>query len=97
MNDILYEFLDQFCMVYIDDILIYSKTKAEHREQVCKVLQKLKEASLYAKPKKCEFNVEKTTFLGFIISVNSIEMDPAKVEAVLNWGPLVRSKKSNAS
>ena len=85
MNDTLREFLDQFCMVYIDDILIYSKTKTEHRKQVCKVLQKLKEAGLYAKPEKCEFNVEKTTFLGFIISADSIEMDPAKVEAVLNW------------
>ena len=72
-------------MVYIDDILIYSKTKAEHREQVRKVLQKLKEAGLYAKPEKCEFNVEKTTFLGFIISADGIEIDPAKVEAVLNW------------
>ena len=85
MNDTLREFLDQFCVVYIDDILIYSKTKAEHRKQVRKVLQKLKEAGLYTKPEKCEFNVEKTTFLGFIISTNGIEMDPAKVEAVLNW------------
>ena len=84
MNNTLREFLDQFCVVYIDDILIYSKTKAEHREQVRKVLQKLKEAGLYVKPKKCEFNVEKTTFLDFIISADGIEMDPAKVEAVLN-------------
>ena len=84
MNDTLREFLDQFCVVYIDDILIYSKTKAEHHEQVCKVLQKLKEAGLYAKPEKYEFNVEKTTFLGFIISADSIEMDPTKVEVVLN-------------
>src|SRR5258706_12083575 len=85
MNNTLREFLDQFYVVYIDDILIYSKTKAEHREQVCKVLQKLKEAGLYAKPEKCEFNVEKTTFLGFIISASGIEMDPAKVEAILCW------------
>ena len=85
MNDTLREFLDQFCMVYIDNILIYSKTKAEHREQVRKVLKKLKEAGLYAKPEKCEFNIKKTTFLGFIISANSIEMDLAKIEAVINW------------
>ena len=84
MNDTFREFLDPFCVVYIDNILIYSKTKAEHHEKVCKVLQKLKEAGLYAKPEKCEFNVERTTFLGFIISANGIEMDPAKVEAVLN-------------
>ena len=79
------QFLDQFHIIYIDDILIYSKTKAEHREQVRKVLQELKEAGLYAKPKKCEFNVEKTTFLAFIISADGIEMDPAKVKALLNW------------
>src|SRR5258705_3725182 len=85
MNDTLREFLDQFCVIYIDDILIYSKTKKEHQEHVRRVLAKLKEAGLYAKVEKCEFNVEKTSFLGFIISAEGIEMDPAKVEAVLNW------------
>ena len=83
MNNTLREYLDLFCVVHIDDILIYSN-KREHWEQVQKVLAKLKEAGLYAKPKKCEFSVEKTTFLGFIISVDGIEMDPAKVEAILN-------------
>ena len=85
MNDTLREFLDQFCVGYIYNILIYSKNKTEYYKQVCKVLQKLQEASLYAKPEKSKFIVEKTTFLGFIISANSIEMDPAKVEVVLNW------------
>lgn len=85
MNNTLHEFLNISCVVYIDDILIYSKTKAEHCEQVCKVLQKLQEASLYAKPEKCRFNMEKTTFLDFIISANNIEMDSAKVEAILGW------------
>ena len=84
MNDTLREFFDQFCVVYIDDILIYSKTKKEHQEHVCRVLAKLKEAGLYAKVEKCEFNVEKTFFLEFIISADSIKMDPTKVEAVLN-------------
>ena len=88
MNNTSREFLDQFCVVYIDDILIYFKTKEEHHKQVHKVLQKLKEAALYAKPEKCKFNVERTTFLGFIISVNGIEMDSAKVEAVYNWETL---------
>ena len=85
MNATLREFLYQFCVVYINDILIYSKTKKEHQEHVCRVLAKLKEAGLYAKVEKCKFNMEKTSFLGFIISADSIEMDPAKVEAVLNW------------
>jgi len=57
VNDTLYEFLDQFCACYIDDILIYSKTAKEHREHVRKVQQKLKEAGLFIKPEKCEFSV----------------------------------------
>ena len=85
MNDTLRDFFDQFCIVYINDILIYSKTRAEHHEQVRKVLQKLNKASLYTKPEKGEFSVEKTTFFSFIISANGIKMDPAKVEAVLIW------------
>src|SRR5258705_9812840 len=60
MNDTLREYLDLFCVVYIDDILIYSNNKKEHREQVRKVLAELKEAGLYVKPEKCEFSVEKT-------------------------------------
>ena len=85
INDTLREFLDQFCIVYIDDILIYSKTQKEHEEHVCKVLRKLKEAGLYANIEKYEFKMEKTSFLGFIILADSLKMDPAKVEAVLNW------------
>ena len=84
MNDTLREYLDLFCVVYIDNILIYSNNKKEHQEQVRKVLAKLKEAGLYAKPEKCEFSVEKTTFLGFVISADGIEMDLAKVEAINN-------------
>src|SRR5258706_10057838 len=85
MNDTLREYLDQFCVVYIDNILIYSKNKKDHREQVRKVLAKLKEAGLYIKPEKCEFNVEKITFLGFVISPDGIEMDPVKISAIVDW------------
>src|SRR5258706_15074906 len=85
MNDTLCEYLDQFCVVYIDDILIYSKNKKDHREQVRKVLAKLKEAGLYIKPEKCKFNVEKTTFLGFVISPDGIEIDPVKISAIVDW------------
>jgi len=57
----------------------------EHKEQVHKVLQKLKEAGLFVKPEKCEFFITKTTFLGFIISEEGLEMDAEKVNDVLNW------------
>lgn len=79
MHDTLRGYLDQFYVVYNDDILIYSRNKKEHREQV------RKEAGLYAKVDKCEFAMEKTTFSEFVISVEGIEMDPAKVDIVLNW------------
>ena len=85
MNDTLSEYVDLFCVIYINDILIYSNNKREHREHVRKVLAKLKEVGLYAKPEKCEFLVEKTTFLGFVISADGIEMDPTKLEAIHNW------------
>ena len=85
MNDVLREYLDQFCVVYIDDILIYSRNREEHIEQVKKVLLKLEEAGLFIKPEKYEFFVNKNSFLGFIISEDGIEMDPEKVNAILNW------------
>jgi len=85
MNNTLREYLDIFCVCYIDDILIYSCTLKEHKQQVCMVLQKLKEAGLFIKPEKCEFSINKTTFLGFIMSEEGLEMDPEKVNAVLNW------------
>jgi len=85
MNNTLRKYLDIFCVCYIDDILIYSLTLKEHKQQVRKVLQKLKEAVLFIKPEKYEFSVQKTTFLGFIISEEGLEIDPEKVNAVLNW------------
>ena len=84
INDTLRQYLDLFYIIYINDILVYSNNKKEHQEQIWKVLAKLKEAGLYAKVEKCEFSVEKTTFLGFVISTDGIEMDPAKVEAIYN-------------
>jgi len=85
MNDTLCEYLDIFCVCYINDILIYSRTLKEHKKQVRKVLQKLKEAGLFIKPEKCEFSITKTTFLVFITSEESLEMHPEKLYTVLNW------------
>ena len=85
VNDTLREFLDVICICYLDDILIYSNNLQDHRKQVKAVLEKLHVAGLFVKLEKCEFEANKTTFLGFVISQQGIEMDPEKVSAGLNW------------
>lgn len=85
INSALREHLDVFCTAYLDDILIYSRTREEHIEHLKLVLQKLRAAGLYANPTKCEFLVEETKFLGLIVGREGIRMDPAKIETVKNW------------
>ncbi|XP_038974723.1 uncharacterized protein LOC120105985 [Phoenix dactylifera] len=85
MNRIFKSFLDRFVVVFIDDILIYSKGKEEHEEHLRSVLQLLRREKLYAKLKKCEFWLNEISFLGHIISGDGISVDPAKVEAVVQW------------
>jgi hypothetical protein len=82
INNILFDYLDVFYTVYLDDILIYSDNKLEHTAQVQLVLQRLQEAGLQADLKKCEFDVKRTKYLGFIISTDSIEINPEKVTIV---------------
>src|SRR5436190_1033665 len=85
MNDTFREFLDEFLVVYLDDLLIYSDTLKEHKRHVRKVLERLRDAGLYLKPSKCVFHVQEVTFLGFIIGPDGVKMDPAKVEAITSW------------
>jgi transposase InsO family protein len=85
MNDVLFEYLDDFCTAYLDDILIYSEDPLQHQEHVRKVLQRLRKAGLQADIKKCEFGVQRTKYLGFIISTSGIEVDPEKVQAIRTW------------
>ena len=85
VNDTIREFLDIFCLCYLNYILIYSGTLEEQHRQVQQVLEKLYDAGLYVKSKKCEFIVTTTIFLGFVISLEGILMDPEKVQAVRNW------------
>jgi len=85
MNDTFFQFLDDFCSVYLDDILIYSKTYEEHVEHVNKVLARLREAGLQVDIDKSEFHVTETKFLGLIISVDGIKMDPAKIQTIVEW------------
>ncbi len=77
--------LNQIVFVYLDDILIFSGSLEEHEGHVRRVLKRLLDNYLYVKPDKCEFHVTQAQFLGFIITPGHVEMDPKKVEAVLNW------------
>ena len=79
MNHVFTLYLDQFVMVFIDDILIYSKTKEKHTEHLRIVLQTLRQEKLYAKLSKCSFWLDHVSFLRHIISDDDILVDPAKV------------------
>ncbi|XP_016205988.1 uncharacterized protein LOC107646310 [Arachis ipaensis] len=85
MNRIFHPYLDKFVVVFIDDILIYSKNEDEHAEHLRTILQILKDMKLYAKFSKCEFWKSEVKFLGHVVSKQGIAVDPAKVEAVMNW------------
>ena len=85
MNRIFHAYLDQFVVVFIDDILIYSRIEEEHVEHLKIVLQVLKEKKLYAKLSKCEFWLSEVIFLGHIISGCGIAVDPSKVHVVSQW------------
>jgi len=85
MNRIFRPFLDKFVVVFIDDILIYSRTLEEHAEHLRLVLGVLREKQLYAKLSKCEFWMDEVQFLGHVISAQGIAVDPTKVEAVVKW------------
>jgi len=85
INRIFRPWLDKFVVVFIDDILIYSRTREEHADHLRVVLKILREHQLYGKLSKCEFLLEEVQFLGHVISPKGIAVDPAKIEIVLNW------------
>ncbi|KAD4180372.1 hypothetical protein E3N88_28963 [Mikania micrantha] len=85
MNRVCRPYLDQFVIVFIDDILIYSKSEQEHEDHLKKVLELLREEQLYAKFSKCEFWLKEVHFLGHVINRDGIHVDPAKIEAIKNW------------
>ena len=87
MNKVFQPYLDKFVIVFIDDILVYSRDEEEHANHLRLVLQTLREKQLYAKFNKCEFWLDQVVFLGHIVSREGIKVDPKKIEAVLNWEP----------
>jgi hypothetical protein len=82
MNKVFMEYLDKFVIVFIDNILVYSRSEEEH---LYLVLQKLRDYRLYAKLSKCEFWLKQVTFLGHIISKGGISVDPSMIQDVLSW------------
>ena len=84
MNKVFMEFLGKFVVVFIDDILVYSKNEEEHKEHLRLVLEKLREHQLYTKFSKCVFWLKEVGFLGHVISGEGIAVDPTKVVTVTN-------------
>jgi len=88
MNDVLFEYLHQFCQIYLNDIIIYSKTLKKHKQHVQLILNKLREADLQIDINKCKFHVQKTIFLELLISIEELKMNSQKMQAVIDWSTL---------
>ncbi len=88
MNDVLFKYLHQFCQIYLDDIIIYSKTLKKHKRHVRLILNRLQEAGLQIDINKCEFHVQKTIFLELLISIEELKMNSRKMQAVVDWSTL---------
>jgi transposase InsO family protein len=87
INHTLHDLLDEICTAYLDDVLVYSANKKEHREHVRTVVKRLRDAGLQIDINKCEFETPRTKYLGLIITPEGLEMDPEKVAAIDNWLP----------
>jgi hypothetical protein len=85
MNKVLMEYLDQFVVVFIDDILVYSQSEEAHKNHLRLVLQKLRDNQLYVKFSKCDFWLKEVAFVGHIITNGGIKVDPGKISEMLNW------------
>ena len=87
MNRVFRPYLDQFVVVFIDYILVYSKDAQEHEHHLSIVLQTLRENQLFAKLSKFDFWLKEVSFLGYIVSAEGIRVDPVKIKAIVNWKP----------
>ncbi|MBW0547575.1 hypothetical protein O181_087290 [Austropuccinia psidii MF-1] len=87
VNDIFQDLLDVYAVVYLDDIMVFSKSKEEHVTHVSMVLSRLRANNLFAKVSKCLFHVSSVEYLGYVVSSEGLKMDQAKVQQILNWPP----------
>src|SRR5437763_14614944 len=87
MNNVFHQYLDKFVIIYLDDVLIYSRTKAEHLQYLELVLKILRQHKLYAKMAKCNIMKESVEYLDHYLSDQSISIDPRKIKAINKWTP----------
>jgi hypothetical protein len=92
INDVYAPYLDRFCTAYLDDMLIYSETFQEYQEHINLIVEAFEKASLHLKPENCEFHCQEVKYLGLIISMEGIKMDPEKITAVQDWEALCNRK-----
>jgi hypothetical protein len=85
MNDIFSDLLDVAVIVYLDDILVYSDNLEDHKKHVREVLRRLQKHGLFARADKCSFHQDTVEYLGFILSLNGLSMDQAKVKVIQDW------------
>ncbi len=85
MNDVLFDYLHQFCQIYLDDIIIYSKTLKKHKQHVRLVLHKLRETDLQMNINKCKFHVQKIFFLRLLLFIERLKINSQKIQAVVEW------------
>jgi hypothetical protein len=85
MNDVFFDYVNDFVSIYINDIFIYSNSKREHIKHVKKILQRLRDADLQADIDKCEFSIHEIKYLKFIVDRNEIRMNSEKIETILQW------------
>jgi len=93
INQTLHQFVDIYCIVYLDDVLIYSKTKSEHIRDVRAILKAIEKSGMKIKPGKCEFHAAETEYLGFIIGREEIKVDPIKTTAIWEWAKPTKVKE----
>ena len=96
INDILFEYLNDFYQIYLNDILIYSRIKKDHIKYVRLVLQKLCEIGLQMNILKCEFHIQETKFLGLLMSIDELRMDSIKIQVVVDWVTFINLKEIQA-